>query len=159
MDSAQFTRIDSPLAMVCKVEVNIAATAETVWNLLVDAAGFPRWNSTVTLIEGQLVDGARIRIHVPGTARTFTPRVSVLAPHPRMERSDGIAAVFKGVRIFQLQTRNDNSTDFVMEERFSGVVFALSRKMLPDFRPIFESYANDLKREAVRMQLARASRA
>jgi hypothetical protein len=142
--------------MVCRVEVNIAANAAVVWSLLVDAAGFPRWNSTVSRLDGQIVDGARIRIHVPGTARAFTPKVSVLVPQHRMEWSDGRAAIFKGVRTFQLQARNDNSTDFVMEERFSGVMFALTRKMLPDFRPIFESYANDLKREAQRIQLERA---
>ena len=150
MNGAIFTRIDSAFAMVCRVEVNIAASAAVVWSLLVDAAGFSRWNTTVTRIDGQIVDGARLRIHVPGTARTFTPKVSILVPRHRMEWSDGVAGIFKGVRSFRLQARNDNSTDFVMEERFSGVVFALTRKMLPDFRPIFESYANDLKREALR---------
>ncbi len=154
MDTAQFTRVDSSLAMVCRVEVNIAASAETVWNLLVDAEGFPRWNSTVTRIEGQIVDGAKIRIHVPGTTRTFTPKVSGIVPRQRMEWSDGIASIFKGVRTFLFQAHNHSSTDFVMEERFSGIMFALSRKMLPDFRPIFESYATDLKREAQRIQQA-----
>jgi hypothetical protein len=154
MNNVQFTRIDSAFAMVCRVEVDIAASAEIVWSLLVDAAGFPRWNSTVTRIEGQIVDGARLRIHVPGTPRTFTPKVSVLVPHRHMAWSDGLAAIFKGVRTFRVQARGDTSTNFLMEERFSGVAFALTRKMLPDFRPIFESYANDLQREAQRVQLA-----
>lgn len=154
MDSAQFTQVDSALAMVCRVEASIAARAEIIWNLLVDADGFPRWNSTVTRIEGQIVKGARIRIHVPGTSRIFTPSVSGFEPRHRMEWSDGLSTVFKGVRTFLLRSRNDESTDFVMEERFSGVVFALTRKMLPDFRPIFESYANDLKRAAERIQRA-----
>jgi hypothetical protein len=38
-----------------------------------------------------------------------------------------------------------------MKEHVSGVVFALTRGMLPDFRPIFEAYASDLKREAERI--------
>ena len=37
-----------------------------------------------------------------------------------------------------------------MEEQFSGVVFALVKGSLPDFGPIFERYASDLKREAER---------
>ena len=65
--------------------------------------------------------------------------------------SDGLALIFRGVRTFVLAPRNNASTDFMMEERFSGVMFALTRKMLPDFRPIFEAYANDLKREAERV--------
>jgi hypothetical protein len=35
-----------------------------------------------------------------------------------------------------------------MEEKFSGLMFALVKGMLPDFGPIFEAYANHLKREA-----------
>ena len=37
-----------------------------------------------------------------------------------------------------------------MEEHFCGLVFSVVKGMLPDFRPIFESYASDLKREAER---------
>ena len=62
--------------MTCGVEVNIRANPETVWSLLTDAKGFPRWNSTVTSIDGQILEGERLRLHVPGTNRTFTPKVS-----------------------------------------------------------------------------------
>jgi hypothetical protein len=137
--------------MVCRVRVNIGASAETVWSLLIDAGGYPRWNSTVTAIDGRIREGSRIKIHVPGTKQTFTPTVSGVVPHQRMVWSNGIAGVFKGVRGFKLQSRPDSSTDFEMEERFSGLVFALTKKMLPDFRPIFEAYANDLKLEAQRL--------
>jgi hypothetical protein len=65
--------------------------------------------------------------------------------------SDGFAPLFKGVRTFELEPRDDGSTDFLMEERFSGVLFALTKRMLPDFRPIFEAFAGDLKREAERI--------
>jgi hypothetical protein len=41
----------------------------------------------------------------------------------------------------------------VVEERFSGLVFAMAKGSLPDFRPIFESYATDLKGEAERARL------
>jgi len=49
------------------------------------------------------------------------------------------------------------STDFKMEERFSGVIFALVKGRLPAFRPIFEAYANDLKHEAQRIAQERKS--
>jgi hypothetical protein len=67
--------------------------------------------------------------------------------------SDGFAPFFKGVRTFHLETLGDGSTDFVMQERFSGLVFSLTKRLLPDFRPIFEAYASDLKREAERVAL------
>lgn len=150
MNEPLFTQSAKALGMTCRVEANIRAHAQIVWGLLTDAKGFARWNSTVTGIDGEIREGERLRLHVPGTSRTFTPKVSAVVPERSMTWSDGIAGIFKGVRTFELKPRNDTSTDFVMQEHFSGVMFALTKGMLPDFRPIFEAYAADLKREAER---------
>lgn len=159
MNDTKFTQANTTFAMSCSVAVNIEMNAEVVWALLTDAKGFPRWNSTVTGIEGQIREGERLRLHVPGTSRTFSPRVSDVVPARRMIWSDGFVPLFKGVRTFELKARDDGSTDFVMEERFSGILFALTRRMLPDFRPIFEAYASDLKREAERIGESQTLRA
>jgi len=137
--------------MTCRIETAIRAPAAIVWRLLTDAPGFSRWNSTVSAIEGDIRDGARIRIHAPGTKQTFTPKVTDVAPERRMLWSNGVDLVFRGARRFELEPNGADATDFVMEERFSGVMFALTKRMMPDFRPIFEAYANDLKREAERI--------
>ncbi|HTQ75646.1 MAG TPA: SRPBCC domain-containing protein [Burkholderiales bacterium] len=146
-----FTRNRSMLSMTCAVRVDIEAKPEAVWRLLTDAKGFPRWNSTITGIDGQIREGERIRLHVPGTKRTFTPTVSGVVENERMTWADGIAPVFRGVRTFALKPRGGATTEFLMEERFSGVIFALVRGVMPDFRPIFEAFAGDLKREAERI--------
>jgi hypothetical protein len=150
MNEPKVTGTLGTFAMVCGVEVNIRASARDIWSLLTDAKGFPRWNSTVTSIEGQISEGERLRVSVPGTARTFTPKVSGVEPNERMTWTGGFAPMFKGVRTFELKPRNDGSTDFVMEERFSGLMLPLIKGSLPDFRPIFERYATDLKNEAER---------
>ena len=159
MHEARFTRTNSVLAMTCRVQITIEANTQIVWTLLTDAKGFPRWNSTVTGIEGQIVEGERLTLHVPGTNRTFTPRISGVVTARRLTWSDGLPCVFKGVRTFELEPHDDGSTDFVMEERFSGLMFALVKRMLPDFRSIFEAYAGDLKREAERIAHERSDSA
>jgi hypothetical protein len=136
--------------MVCEVEVNVLANAEIIWGLLTDAEGFPRWNSTVTGLEGQIREGERLRLRAPGTDRVFTPEVSGVVPKERMTWTGGFAPIFKGVRTFVLRRQNDWSTDFAMEERFSGLILPLVKGSLPDFGPVFERYASDLKREAER---------
>jgi hypothetical protein len=151
MDEPTFSQATRTLAMTCSVEVRIRADAQSVWRLLTDAKGFPRWNSTVTKIDGDIREGERIRLHVPGTSRTFTPKVSGVVPAQRMTWSNGFGPVFKGIRTFELKPGPDGSTDFSMRERFSGFVFALVKGSLPDFRPIFEAFASDLKREAERL--------
>jgi hypothetical protein len=51
---------------------------------------------------------------------------------------------------FELRRGSDDSTDFSMDERFSGLMLPLLKRLLLDFKPVFESYAGDLKREAER---------
>jgi len=148
MDTARITEARGLFSMSCGVELNIRAPAARIWSLLTDARDFPRWNSTVTSVEGQIREGEQLRLHVPGTERAFTPRVSGVVPDERMTWTGGFSPVFKGVRTFELRRCSDGSTDFVMEERFSGLLLPLLRGSMPDFGPVFERYANDLKREA-----------
>jgi hypothetical protein len=150
MNEPQYRSERRVFSMVCRVEVLIGAAPERVWKLLTDAEGFPRWNSTVVKIEGEIREGERIRIHVPGMKRAFTPRVSDVVANQRMTWSDGVAPLFRGVRTFVLEGVEGNFTRFVMEERFAGIIFAMVKRVLPDFVPIFQSYAADLKREAER---------
>jgi hypothetical protein len=134
--------------MSCRVDVNIRADPAHIWQLLTDAEDFPRWNSTVADITGQIREGERIRLRVPGIKRTFTPTVSGVIRNERMIWTDGVAAVFKGVRTFALKAREEGSTDFTMDEHFSGPLLPLIRGSMPDPGPIFLRYAADLKREA-----------
>ena len=150
MSEPKVTQTHSAFSLACGVEVNIRASAATIWTLLTDAKGFPRWNSTVTGIEGEIREGGRLRVHAPGTKRTFTPLVSGVVRGERMTWTGGFAPVFKGVRTFTLRPRGDGSTDFVMVERFSGLLLPLVKGSLPDFGPVFTAYANDLRREAER---------
>jgi len=143
-------QMDSMFSLVCGVEVNVLASAERIWKLLTDAGDYPRWNSTVTSIEGQIREGETLRLRVPGTDRTFTPKVSGVVVNQRMIWTGGFKPVFIGVRTFELTPRADGITDFTMSERFSGLMLPLIKGSLPDFGPVFEQFANDLKREAER---------
>jgi hypothetical protein len=49
-----------------------------------------------------------------------------------------------------LKPHNDGSTDFAMEERFSDVMLPRVKGSMPDFGPVFERSASDLKSEAER---------
>jgi len=148
MQAARITQSRGMLSMSCRVELTVRAPASTLWRLLTNAKDFPRWNSTVTSVEGQIREGEQLRVRVPGTDRVFTPRVSDVVPDQRMTWTGGFLPVFKGVRTFELRPRPDGSTDFVMEERFSGLMLPLVKRSMPDFGPVFERYAGDLKHQA-----------
>jgi len=135
--------------MDCSVSCNIAAKPERVWALLTDAPGFSRWNSTVTSIGGEIALGQKLAIRVPAAPKqVFKPKVTKLEPCRTMEWSDGVAPMFRGVRTYTLTPKPDGSTDFSMVEVFAGLMLPMIKGSLPDFVPVFETYAKDLKREA-----------
>ncbi|HKE87231.1 MAG TPA: SRPBCC domain-containing protein [Vicinamibacterales bacterium] len=150
LNRPQITQTRGAFVLLCRVEVSIQSSPGRIWKLLTNARDFPRWNSTVTAIEGEIDDGHRIRIHVPGTQRTFVPTISNVIPDARMTWTGGFAPLFKGVRTFELTPQPGDSTTFVMQERFSGLMLPFVGRTLPDFGPVFERYATDLKREAER---------
>jgi hypothetical protein len=67
-----------------------------------------------------------------------------------MTWTGGFAPMFQGVRTFELKPGVGGSTKFAMEERFAGLMLPLIKKSLPDFGPIFDRYARDLKQAAER---------
>jgi hypothetical protein len=145
--SAQVTR--AAFRQSTAVRCAIRAPAGRIWSLLTDAGSFPRWNSTVTRIEGDIRAGARLAIQVPlAPRRTFRPRVTELEAARRMVWSEGSAPLFRGVRTFTLDARPDGTTEFAMVEVLSGLMLPMIRGSLPDFAPAFATYAADLKRAA-----------
>ncbi len=150
-DAPRARKTSSTFRMECAVDANIRAKPEAIFALLTDAAGFPRWNSTVTRVDGTIALGEKLALRVPAAPdRTFSPKVTELVAGARMVWSDGMAPFFKGVRTFSLTARDDGTTDFSMVEVFTGVMLPLIKGSLPDFGPPFEQYAADLKREAER---------
>jgi uncharacterized protein YndB with AHSA1/START domain len=133
----------------CSVRCTIAAPVARVWALLTDARRFPRWNSTVTSLDGEIALGQRLAITVPAAPkRTFRPRVTKLVPNETMVWSDGFAPMFRGVRTFTVAAYGASGTEFTMTEVLSGLMLPMIRGSLPDFAPTFETYAADLQRAA-----------
>ncbi len=137
---------------------NIKAAPKKIWAILTEAKGYPRWNSTIQSMEGQLTLGEKIKLRsTVDPSRTFSPTVSELSPEKKMVWQDGMAPMFKGVRTYTLTPLENGTTDFTMSEVFSGIMLPLIAAKLPDFRPSFEQFAADLKQEAERQETAKES--
>lgn len=141
----------SAFRMQVGVAIHINASPKRVWSLLTNAADFPRWNSTVSSIDGTIALGEKLALRVPvAPKRTFKLKVIALEPEKSMVWGDGAAPMFKGRRSYTLTPRSDGTVDFAMVEVFSGLMLPMIKGSLPDFAPVFETYAADLKREAER---------
>ena len=133
------------------IAISIKATPEKIWSLITNAAAIPRWNSTVTSIEGTIALGQKIKLKVPiAPSRTFQLKVSEFEPNQRMVWRDGFAPMFQGVRTYTLTPQPDGATEFAMAEVLSGLMLPMIKSSLPDFAPAFEQYVKDLKQEAER---------
>jgi uncharacterized protein YndB with AHSA1/START domain len=143
------TKTKSAFRMEYAVGVTIQAPPDRVWSLLTRAEEFPRWNSTVESVEGRIAEGETIKVRAKSApGRTFKLKVSDVVPNERMTWSDGMAPMFKGVRTFTLSKKGEGATAFAMNEVFSGIMLPMISGSLPDFGPIFEQYAADLKKAA-----------
>lgn len=131
------------------VSIHIKAPPNRIWTLLTSANDFPRWNSTIQSIEGNIRLGEKIKLRATiAPQRVFNLNIKEFTPEQKMVWADGMAPMFTGIRTFTLTPRTDGSTDFWMSEVYSGLMLPMIAGSLPDFRPEFERYAADLKHEA-----------
>jgi hypothetical protein len=139
-------KTESAFELRYAVKTTIRAKPAALWAKLTDAKGFPSWNSTVESIEGPITLGTKLAIKVPiAPGRTFSPKVVELEPNQRMVWRDGFYPMFQGTRTFTL-TPSGDGTDFEMVEVFRGVMLPMIKGSLPDFGPVFDRYAADLKK-------------
>lgn len=138
-------RQETTFTLRYSVERKIAAPPAALWAKLTDGPGFTRWNSTVDKLEGDIAVGSRLQLQVPiAPGRTFRPKVVALEPEAQMVWQDGFFPMFQGTRTFTLTPEGDG-TRFVMTENFRGLMLPMIKGSLPDFRPAFDQFADDLE--------------
>jgi len=140
----------STFRMEYSAGINIKASPDKVWALMTNTADFPRWNSTVKSMEGKIGMGDVVKLVATiAPTRSFNLKVIEFVPEKRMVWTDEKTnPMFKGVRTYALSPKADGSTDFTMSEVYTGLMLPMIAGSLPDFRPTFEQYLSDLKKEA-----------
>jgi hypothetical protein len=78
-------------------EIEIAASPGTVWDVLVDLAGYADWNPYHVLVEGQPDIGERLIVHIEkpnGDTVTIRPHVITVDPERELTWGGGLRGVF-----------------------------------------------------------------
>jgi uncharacterized protein YndB with AHSA1/START domain len=127
-----------------EVSVDIRASATNVWALLTDATQYPRWNSTVVSIEGEIALGNKIKLKSTlDPKRTFALTVREFQPPTRLVWGDAM-----GKRTYQVTANAGDTVTFSMHEKIGGPLFPLFARMIPPFDSAFDQFAADLKKKA-----------
>ncbi|GEA86382.1 SRPBCC domain-containing protein [Cellulomonas cellasea] len=124
----------NPFACTLHAELDVDASAEEVWAVLVDHAAYPRWNPVVVRVRGELRVGARAVETVRtdrGRELTFRSRVLVVdRPHELVRRGRLLLpGVFTGVHRYRLDARG-GGVRVVQSERLTGVLVPFLRRRL-----------------------------
>ena len=127
--------------------LTIHADRAIIWLLLTNAVDFPRWNSTVVSLEGEIKVGETLRLRSTlDENRTFQLKVKEIVPEQRLVWGDS-----QGRRVFTL-TEDEKGVLFTMTEKIGGLLFPLFSRFIPPFDESFEQFAADLKQEAEAVQ-------
>lgn len=126
------------------VSIDIQADKSIIWALLTNANDYPRWNTTIISIEGNIAKGEKIKLKAKlDPKRAFKLTVKEFDPETKLVWGDAM-----GKRVYSLKSIGSNLTNFSMVEKIGGPLFPLFAKMIPPFDEAFEQFANDLKKEA-----------
>jgi uncharacterized protein YndB with AHSA1/START domain len=124
--------------------IEIKADAPIVWALLTKASDYPRWNSTVTSIEGNIALGEKIKLKsILDAKRTFKLKVKVFESEKRLVWGDG-----QGNRVYTITKNGNETVTFSMTGKIGGLMFPMYAKLIPPFDKSFEQFAGDLKKES-----------
>jgi len=126
--------------------IDIASCREVVWLLITDAAGYPRWNSAVLRVDGEIDPGASISV-VTNADPTHGHGAKVVEyePENRMVWREGLPfGLFTASWTFLLGD-SDNGVRFEMYEDYSGPLAFVIGRTRPDLQAMFDSFAADLR--------------
>lgn len=118
------------MALTLRTEIEIAAGAESVWDILTDFPSFPRWNPFIRSIDGVLAPRARLRVRIQppgGRALTFRPTVLRVEDgrHFSWRGRTLLPGLFDGEHAFTIEPAAPGRVRFVHSEVFRGLLVPL----------------------------------
>lgn len=131
-----------------QASTTIQAAPETVWKILTDAAGYPKWDASMERIEGQLALGQTVKFYTKLAAQAFPVRVTAFEPARKLVLTGGMPlGLFKSERTHSLSPAS-GGTLFKTEEIFSGLLLPVFGKSIPDLTENFQGFVAVLKKQA-----------
>jgi hypothetical protein len=123
------------MALALRTEIEIAAPAPRVWDVLMDFAAYPQWNPFIRRIAGVASPRMRLRVQIQppgGRAMTFHPTVRRVE-EPRHFSWRGrtlVPGLFDGEHFFELEPAGGDRVRFVHGEVFRGLLVPVLAKTL-----------------------------
>ncbi len=138
--------------------IDIEASPERIWEVLVDFSKWSMWNSFIPLVEGRLQKGQTLKIQVnpPGLkTMTFRPKVfSFIQNKEIVWGGSFLWIVYRGEHLFLLEPLNENRTRFRQIERFHGPMVLLMGSMIRKTEKGYHQMNVSLKKRVEELELS-----
>jgi hypothetical protein len=147
-----------------ETDIEINAPASQVWAILTDFARMPSWNPFIKSISGNLVQGARLAIHIapPGSSGMhFKPTVLSVRPERELRWLGHllVPGIFDGEHYFLLEPINEkNRTRLTQGEKFSGLLVGFLSGTLTATSAGFKAMNKALKQQAEKVGMSEAQK-
>jgi hypothetical protein len=135
-------------------EIEIAASAQRVWDILTDFSSYPQWNPFIRRISGEAKIGERVEVRLePPESRgvTLKPRVLNIEPNRELRWLGHllVPGLFDGEHTLAIEPLEENHVRFVQRESFKGLLVPLLARSLDNStRRGFEEMNRALKERA-----------
>ncbi len=132
-------------------EVEIDASAETVWNELGTFEEYPNWNPFIRNISGDKHKGSKLNVSIqPGNGKAMDIEPTLLKVEELKEiRWLGqllIAGIFDGEHVFKIQEINETRVKFIQSEKYAGILVPIVwTGMEPGIKQGFQAMNKALK--------------
>ncbi|MCG7587232.1 SRPBCC domain-containing protein [Photobacterium sp. OFAV2-7] len=104
-------------------EINIPASPDKVWEVLVDVENYPVWNPVFTLVEGKLEEGAKVTYLVQESeekSAKIPAKVITYLPHKLLNQTGGYWGILTFDHTYRLEPINIG-TRVIIHEDYTGV--------------------------------------
>jgi hypothetical protein len=135
-----------------QTEILINTDITKVWDVLMNFDSYPKWNPFITSISGEPKLGKRLTVSINppgGKGMTFKPTILTLESNKefRWKGKLGINGIFDGEHYFILEFLENDMTNFIHGEKFSGLLVPLVGKMLEKTKKGFQLMNESIKNE------------
>lgn len=117
-----------------KAEIEIKASADTVWRTLTNFPAYDIWNPYIYPASGEAVTGRQLDLTLRGgTTIHFNPTVLVAKPNQELSWAGKVPlGAVERVVTFEIQSLEPHRVRFIATERFRGILLPLAAAVTDD---------------------------
>ena len=115
------------MAHTLHTEITINASAEIVWNELINHTHYPEWNPFLKVTQGDFLPNKRITVEIKpanSKAMIFYPIITEFKKNERLEWLGNfiIKGIFDGRHQFEIEPISESQVRFIHQEHFTGLL-------------------------------------